>query len=258
MRFAALGSGSQGNGLVVEQGGCRVLVDCGFSLSETLQRLRRLGLEPSDLNAVLVTHEHDDHAGGVARLASTYSLPIWMTPGTLRGMEQRFQSCEVNFIQGYRPFSIGDLQMTPYPVPHDAREPTQFVFTDGKHHLGLLTDAGGVTPHMVTTLTGCDALLLECNHDAGLLRRGRYPEALKRRISGRWGHLDNDAAMDILRQVDPAGALRMVVAMHLSEENNRPDLVRSAIEAAAGTFKGHISVAIKMPAHPGCLSISGH
>ncbi len=243
MRFAALGSGSQGNGLVVEQGGCRILIDCGFSLSETLQRLARLGLEPRDLSAVLVTHEHDDHIGGVARLASKYSLPVWMTPGTLRGMEQRFQFCDLNFIRGYQPFSIGDLQITPYPVPHDAREPAQFVFTNGKRHLGLLTDAGSVTPHMVTTLTGCDALLLECNHDAALLQRGRYPETLKRRISGRWGHLDNDAAMGILREVGLAGVLRMVVAMHLSEENNHPDLVRSAIQAARGKFKGHISIA---------------
>ncbi|MSQ60566.1 MAG: MBL fold metallo-hydrolase [Betaproteobacteria bacterium] len=243
MRFAALGSGSQGNGLVVEHDGCRLLIDCGFSVAETSLRLARLGLEPKDLSAVLVTHEHDDHIGGVARLAAKFALPVWMTPGTLRGMERRFQSSDLNFIQGYRPFSIGGLHITPFPVPHDAREPAQFVFTDGKRRLGLLTDAGSVTPHMVSTLTGCDALLLECNHDAGLLQRGRYPAALKQRISGRWGHLDNVAAMQILREVDPAGTLRTVVAMHLSEENNHPDLVTTAIEAAARNFKGQVCVA---------------
>ncbi len=242
MRFASLGSGSQGNGLVVEHDGCRVLVDCGFGLADCVQRLRRLGLEPKDLTGVLVTHEHDDHVGGVARLAATYSLPIWMTPGTLRGLERRFESCAVDLIEGYRPFAVGELHITPYPVPHDAREPSQFVFSDGKRRLGLLTDAGSVTPHMVSTLAGCDALLLECNHDVDLLQRGRYPEHLKRRIAGKWGHLDNGAAMTMLKAVCTE-QLQTIVGMHLSEENNHPALVRSRILSTVGDFAGHIAVA---------------
>ena len=249
MRFAALGSGSQGNGLIVEKEGCRLLVDCGFGLADAIRRLQRLGLEPSDLNAVLVTHEHDDHMGGVARLAAEYALPIWMTPGTLRGMERRFEGREVNFIEGYQPFSVGDLHVTPYPVPHDAREPSQFIFSDGRQRPGLLTDAGAVTPHMVNTLTGCDALLLECNHDADLLKGGRYPEMLKRRIAGKWGHLDNDAAMDVLRAVG-AGQLRMVVGMHLSEENNRPELVQASIRQTLGNFDGDIAIADQQTGTP--------
>lgn len=242
MRFASLGSGSQGNGLIVEHDGYRILVDCGFGLADTARRLARLELEPGDLHAIVVTHEHDDHAGGVARLAAKYRLPVWMTPGTLRGMEGFFSGCDVRPIDGYRPFSMGSMQVSPYPVPHDAREPAQYVFSDGRVRLGLVTDAGEVTPHMIAVLTGCDGLLLEFNHDAELLRRGRYPDTLKRRISGRWGHLANEAAQALLAML--AGQqLRTVVGMHLSHENNRPELVRSAMEGVLGRFSGQVGIA---------------
>lgn len=242
IRFAALGSGSRGNALVVEHDGYRLLVDCGFGLAESVRRLHRLGLEPSDLHAILVTHEHDDHIGGVARLAARYNLPVRMTAGTLRGMEQRFVSLNIDLIEGYQPFSLGGIGVTPYAVPHDAREPTQFVFTDGRYRVGLLTDAGSITPHMVNMLAGCHALMLECNHDAGMLRQGRYPEPLKRRISGKWGHLDNTTATQILREVR-TDQLQVVVGMHLSEENNHPDLVHGSIREALGRFTGEVSVA---------------
>lgn len=242
MRFASLGSGSQGNGLIVEHDGCRVLVDCGFGLADTVNRLARLDLAPQDLHAILVTHEHDDHAGGVARLAARYSLPVWMTRGTLRGMEGLFSGCDLRLIDAYREFSVGGLHVNPYPVPHDAREPAQYVFSDGRSRLGLVTDAGEVTPHMVASLSGCDGLLLEFNHDTELLRRGRYPQPLKRRIAGRWGHLANEAAQSLLALL--AGQqLRAVVGMHLSQENNRPDLVHAAIEGVLGKFPGQVAIA---------------
>lgn len=242
MRFASLGSGSQGNGLVVEHDGCRLLVDCGFGLADTLKRLQRLALEPGDLHGILVTHEHDDHAGGVARLATRFSLPVWMTRGTLRGMEAFFSGCEIRTIDGYGEFSVGSLKVTPYPVPHDAREPAQYVFSNGESRLGLVTDAGEVTPHMISRLSGCDALLLECNHDADLLRRSRYPDSLKRRIAGRWGHLANDAAQALLSAVT-GPRLRTIVGMHLSQENNRPELVRATMEAVLGPFEGELAIA---------------
>jgi phosphoribosyl 1,2-cyclic phosphodiesterase len=242
MKFAALGSGSQGNGLVVEAGSSRVMVDCGFGLADTVQRLQRIDLQPRDLLGVLVTHEHDDHIGGVARFAAKFGLPVWMTSGTWRSAEKRFQNCDVRAIEAYQPFSVGDLHITPYPVPHDAREPSQFVFGDGHVRLGLLTDAGAVTRHMLDTLTGCDALLLEFNHDVDLLRQSRYPEMLKRRIAGKWGHLSNDAATEVLRGVGPE-QLRLIVGMHLSEENNNPEKVRLAIKGALGKSRGEICVA---------------
>lgn len=234
MRFAALGSGSQGNALVVEHDGFRVLVDCGFGLAQCVQRLDRLGLSPSVLHAVLVTHEHEDHIGGVARLAAHHQLPVYMTSGTLRGLEPVFSCLEVRLIEGYQAFSLGSLQIAPYPVPHDAREPAQFVFSDGSHRLGLLTDAGSATNHMLDILRGCDGLLLECNHDLAMLQGGTYPAALKRRISGKWGHLDNDTAYDLLRRVR-TDKLRVVVGMHLSEQNNNPERVRAGLEDVMGT-----------------------
>ena len=176
MRFASLGSGSEGNGLIVECGETRVLVDCGFKLKETIRRLARLGLEPCDLAAVLVTHEHDDHGGGVARLARRYDLPVYLTYGTLVALGPRSSMMpRVSVIDSHTPFLIGDLEIHPYPVPHDAREPSQFVFSDGDRRLGLLTDTGDSTPHIQRMLSGIDALVLECNHDLDLLMNGPYP-----------------------------------------------------------------------------------
>ena len=161
MRFASLGSGSEGNGLLVESGATRILVDCGFRLSETVRRLARLGLAPSDLAAVLVTHEHDDHVGGVARFARRYDLPVYLTYGTLVALGLRGSMMpRVSLIDSHSPFAIGDLEVHPYPVPHDAREPSQFVFSDGDRRLGLLTDTGDSTPHIERMLSGIDALVL--------------------------------------------------------------------------------------------------
>src|SRR5688572_2186928 len=195
LRFAILGSGSQGNALVVEAGATRLLLDCGFAASETVRRLAALGLAPDDLSGILVTHEHDDHIGGVARFARKHGLPVWITPGTLRGLEALFDGVEVlHLIEGYAPLCIGDVEVVPFPVPHDAREPAQYVFGDGARRLGVLTDTGCVTPCIRTMLASCQALVLECNHDPALLSAGDYPLSLKQRISSRLGHLDNQAA----------------------------------------------------------------
>jgi len=243
MRFALLGSGSQGNGLVVEVQATRVLLDCGFSLAETTRRLARVGLAPSDLAAVVITHEHQDHVGGAARFARKHRLPVWLTSGTLRGLEGLFGTdVEVCMVRGYDVFSVGDIRIEPFPVPHDAREPAQYVFGDGASRLGVLTDAGHVTAHMQRCLSACDAVVLECNHDAELLLAGTYPEALKSRISGRLGHLDNAAAGALLARLD-ARRLQHVVAAHLSEDNNRPDLARGALADALGCAPHWIEVA---------------
>ncbi|HEY7759340.1 MAG TPA: MBL fold metallo-hydrolase [Burkholderiales bacterium] len=229
MRFAILGSGSQGNCLVVEAQNTRLLLDCGFGVAETLRRLGRLGLAPEDLSGILVTHEHDDHVGGVARLARKLGLPVWLTPGTLRGLEGLFAGMDgLHLLEGYAPLCIGDLEVHPFPVPHDAREPAQYVFGDGARRLGVLTDTGCVTPVMVRMLSACDALVLESNHDPELLAAGDYPLALKQRIAGRLGHLDNAAAAALLGVLDCSG-LQHLVAAHLSQSNNRPELAREAL-----------------------------
>ena len=243
MRFASLGSGSQGNALVVEAGGTRLLLDCGFGLAATVARLARLGLVPEDLAGIVVTHEHDDHIGGVARLARRHGIPVWLTPGTLAGFEALFADVtQVSMIHNYETFAIGDLQVQPFPVPHDAREPAQYVFGDGTRRLGVLTDVGCSTRHIEATLNGCDALVLECNHDAGMLRASSYPQKLRDRIAGRFGHLDNIAAAELLSRLDN-GKLKHLVAAHLSQENNRPDLARAALAAVMNCAPDWIAIA---------------
>lgn len=240
MRFSSLGSGSRGNALVVEAGRTRLLVDCGFGPRNLAARLERIGLVPEDIDAVLVTHEHGDHVAGVAACARRYELDVFLTHGTLAAVALADVAPQV--IDSHTPFAVGDIQVTPFPVPHDAREPVQFVFSDGCGVLGVLTDAGCVTPHMLTMLSACNALVLECNHDAGMLASGAYPAPLKRRIAGRLGHLDNAAAAGLLQRLDQRG-LKHVVAAHLSQENNTPDLARRALAAALGCEPDWIGVA---------------
>ena len=243
LRFALLGSGSQGNGLIVAAGATRILVDCGFTVRETERRLARLGLDPAMIAAVAVTHEHGDHASGASAFARRYRCPLWTTRGTWRVVGNGGGAhVEVRFLDAGRSVGIGDIEMMPYAVPHDSCEPVQFVFSDGSRRLGLLTDAGSVTVHIKQCLDGCDALILECNHDALLLQESRYPASLKQRIGGPLGHLSNEQSAGLLSRLLGA-RLQHVVAAHLSEKNNRPELARSALCAALGCAPGWIDVA---------------
>lgn len=227
MRFTVLGSGSRGNATLVEVGVTSVLLDCGFSLVQLEQRLARAGKRARDLTAVLVTHEHGDHASGVATLARTHGVAVWATPGTARAAKL-LELPECREFDCHAPFAIGDVEVSPFPVPHDAREPCQFVFGDGARRLGILTDVGAATPHIVASLSGCDALVLECNHDADMLAAGHYPPSLKQRVGGRHGHLSNAQAGALLAELD-SRRFQHVVAAHLSEKNNHPRLARRAL-----------------------------
>ena len=241
MRFAVLGSGSRGNATLVEAGGTTVLLDCGFSVAQVEQRLARLGRRVQDIRAVVVTHEHSDHVGGVATLARSFGLPVWATAGTARAAGL-MEATDCRVFDSHAPFAIGDLEVLPFPVPHDAREPCQFVFGDGARRLGVLTDVGTITPHIVAMLNGCDALMLECNHDLTMLVTGEYTPRLKQRVGGRHGHLNNEQAAALLVSLDRS-RLRHLVAAHLSEKNNRPELARRALAAAMNCGDEWIAVA---------------
>ena len=243
MRFASLGSGSEGNALLIESGDTRVLLDCGFGLSEVTSRLSRLGLDASSLDAIIVTHEHGDHSGGVAKLASRFDVAVYLTRGTLSALGAEGRSIPRRIlIDPYTAFAIGGIEVRPFPVPHDAREPVQFVLFDGAVRLGVLTDTGQPTPHIAQALSGVDALVLECNHDLDMLMSGPYSAQLKSRIAGRLGHLANAASAELVQAMD-CSRLQHLVAAHLSQTNNTPVLARAALAGALGCAPEWITVA---------------
>tara|TARA_R110000850_G_scaffold156_5_gene1101 strand:+ start:10033 stop:10725 length:693 start_codon:yes stop_codon:yes gene_type:complete len=203
-----------------------VLVDCGFGVRELASRAARIGLELGSLDAVLVTHEHGDHIGGVARVGRALKIPLMMTRGTALGRRD-WTGCQVQHISPHQSFVLGDLDVQPFPVPHDAREPCHFTFVHESRRLGVVSDLGHVTPHVSRSLDACNALLLEFNHDVDMLARGPYPAQLKRRVAGDLGHLSNIQAAELLRGLDRS-RLQALVLTHISQKNNTPELARAA------------------------------
>ena len=243
IRFASLGSGSDGNGMLVEVDGTCILVDCGFVLSSALVRLARRNIDPASISAILITHEHDDHIGGAARFARKFGVPVWLTHGTLQAASDQFSDVDtIEVFDSHQRFAVGAIEIEPYTVPHDAREPAQFVFSDGAARLGLLTDAGSLTAHMQAVLSGLDALVLECNHDLDMLWEGGYPQHLKQRIAGKFGHLDNATAAQLLAAID-CSRLKHVIAAHLSRQNNTPELASAALARALNCERDWVGVA---------------
>jgi phosphoribosyl 1,2-cyclic phosphodiesterase len=245
MRFASLGSGSAGNSMVIEQGKTRLLLDCGFSVKDTMSRLARLSLMPEEITGILITHEHDDHAKGAFKLAEKLNIPVWLSYGT-KVMTERYlpklSTLEIKVLDSHTKFEIQDIEVAPFPVPHDAREPTQFTFTNGKYKLGVLTDVGGSTPHIENMLDGCHALVLECNHDMSMLENGPYSYALKKRVGGNLGHLDNSSAAQLLEKIDTK-QLKHIVAAHLSTKNNTEFLAKKALSQVLNCDPSWIGVA---------------
>lgn len=245
LRFKSLGSGSSGNATVVETTGApafRLLIDCGLGLKHLLARLAQAGLQASDIHAVFITHEHGDHIGCARSFALRYRIPVWMSRGTHAAIGAPDFEGLLKTARDGEAIDLGGLQVTPFTVPHDAREPLQLTCTDGAAKLGILTDLGHATSHVLAHLRHCDALLLECNHDSELLAQSAYPAFLKKRVGGNYGHLSNAAAGDIARAVLHDG-LKHLVAAHLSEQNNRPELAQEVLSGAVGFEKDDIVVA---------------
>lgn len=246
LRVCSLGSGSSGNGTLVESHDgvrrSRLLIDCGFSLRELDARLAAKGLCSADLDGVFVTHEHADHIGSAVALARRERVPLWISEGTWRAIGAPADVPDVRWVHDGATFAVGGLEATPFTVPHDAAEPLQLSCTDGSRRIGVLTDLGMSTPHVLQHLQACSVLVLECNHDPGLLQASRYPAFLKARVGGRMGHLSNESAAGILAASLHAG-LRHVVAAHLSEQNNTPALARDTLAAALGSTPDEVMVA---------------
>ena len=237
LRFKNLGSGSTGNATLIEVTGhrpTRLLVDCGLGLRKLSSSLAEAGLADDAVDAIFITHEHSDHIGCARQFALRHRVPVWMSRGTHEAIGSPDFDGLLQTASDGQAFSVGDLQITPFTVPHDAREPLQLTCSDGATKLGVLTDLGHATAHLLAHLAGCDALLLECNHDTDLLAQSAYPPFLKKRVGGLYGHLSNDAASAIARSIAHTG-LKCLVAAHLSQQNNRPNLARLAMTEALGS-----------------------
>ena len=248
IRFASLGSGSKGNATIVESGikdsDTRILLDCGFSTKEVELRLAKHQRCASTIDAIVITHEHSDHINGVGRLARKYNIPVWLTAGTWhKCRDSNFP--DTHFIDSHNDFEIEDLCLHPFPVPHDAREPCQFVFSDGKSRLGIATDLGSITPHVISKLNHVDGLLLECNYDGEMLHNGFYPQKLKDRVAGNKGHLDNKQATQLLHSIN-VDKLKHVIGMHVSEKNNTIELAEAALCQGMSCEKDEISIACQV------------
>lgn len=238
MRFASLGSGSKGNATIVEWRNTCIMVDCGFSIREATARLQRLGKTPDQLSAILVTHEHSDHWKGVTPLANKFGLKVYVTAGTLKSRDISLDAANFHIIDSHEAFQVGDLLVTPVPVPHDAREPVQYLFNSDSHRLGVLTDIGSLTGYVESQYSICDALLVEANHDIDMLANGPYPLFLKERVAGQWGHLNNSQTARLVSLIEQERIQHLVIG-HISEKNNSVEKVRLAIESV---FTAHNKV----------------
>lgn len=227
MRFASLGSGSKGNATIVESQGNCILVDCGFGLKETIRRLQKLGKTPEDIKGIFVTHEHSDHYGGVEKFSNRFDIPVYLTQGTLRAAKK----IKTSLVHKICPQSVTRLvgfDIKPVLVPHDAHEPVQYVVSSAGKKLGVLSDLGCITSYVEENYRDCDALVLECNHDQDMLALGPYPESLKRRVAGDWGHLNNSQAAALLQTVDREKVQHLVIC-HVSEKNNSLSLAMEKV-----------------------------
>ncbi len=237
MKCALLGSGSAGNATLVSAGDTHLLIDCGYSVRALEERAATLNFELRALSGILVTHEHDDHVSGVDALSRRFDIPVYATHGTRIGAKctgGKFTHWRT--ISAHESFQLGTLEVTPVPVPHDAREPCQFVLSNEASRLGVLTDLGHPTAHVIASYRECSTVVLEFNHEPELLAVASYPATLKKRIASNYGHFSNGQALSVLQAIFGSSAepsLKHVVAAHLSERTNRPEIVAEKLDNVA-------------------------
>lgn len=246
-KVQTLASGSSGNATFVQLGETRFLVDAGISLTRIEKALTGLGESIDQLSAVLLTHEHGDHVAGLDRLLKKRpDLPVLATAGTLQALKLR--RIDARRLKPGKPHHWANLDIVPFQVSHDAEEPVGLRIEAGAFAMGFCTDLGFWTDEVVDAIRGCPFLLVEANHDPDMLRRGPYPRFLKRRVSGRRGHLANAQAQQLFERVaDPC--IETVVLAHLSETNNTTDLAHAA---AHNVFADEVNIVVAGP-NPGPL-----
>jgi phosphoribosyl 1,2-cyclic phosphodiesterase len=243
VRLTVLASGSRGNSAVISSTGTKLLVDAGLSCRETMKRMTLAGEDPLALNGIVITHEHQDHVHGLAVLARKLKVPVYMTEAThaawrrwsrkhqFKEAPELAQVEQLELFDAGRNFQIGDIEVAPFTVPHDAVDPVGFIFTVEGVRIGFCTDLGYLPANVRLALRGCDGLLVESNHDVEMLRNGPYPWVVKQRVMSRVGHLSNDELGKFFASDYDAGAAFIVLA-HLSENNNHPELARRSAERA--------------------------
>jgi phosphoribosyl 1,2-cyclic phosphodiesterase len=237
-----LASGSRGNSTVVSSTSTKLLVDIGLSCRETCRRLAACGEDPADLDAILITHEHSDHVSGLYVMAKKFGIPVYMTGPTHQAWARvahdsagkRVSVSKLEQFEAGHSFQVGDIEVMPFTIPHDAVDPVGFTFRTEGVKLGICTDLGYVPESVKRHLKNCHGLMIESNHDLEMLRGGPYPWSIKQRVMSRVGHLSNDALAEFLTS-DYDGDAAYVILAHLSEQNNHPEIARVAAEQALGT-----------------------
>ena len=259
MRLWSLGSGSKGNALLVECGDTRVLIDAGFPARTLAARLAVIGIAPGSISACVMTHEHIDHVRGASVAQAKWGWALHASAGTVRGSEH-LADTPVNEFSAGATLSIGRAEIRTVGVSHDATEPVGLVVTDrgSGARAAIVYDLGVVTSEVREAVRDVDVLVIEANHDEGMLRNGPYPRYLQNRIASRSGHLSNRASAALCAEA-AHGALNHVVLAHLSETNNDHGVARTAVAGALGRtrFRGTLSTAAQhAPVGPFCAKHS--
>jgi phosphoribosyl 1,2-cyclic phosphodiesterase len=231
LSFVLLGSGSSGNATLVSDGDTHILVDAGLSGRETAKRLRECGLEPGEISAIVVSHEHGDHCRGVAPFAKNLDIPVFMTDGTLSNSGMTLDPSKHRRIRSGECFEVYGFLFTCFSVPHDSADPLGFLIEKDGIKLGITLDLGYLSNLVLERLKGCDGIIIESNHDVQMLKVGPYPWALKQRVMSRRGHLSNDSVAQFLGN-DFDGQAAHVVLAHLSQKNNLPELALLSAQRA--------------------------
>jgi phosphoribosyl 1,2-cyclic phosphodiesterase len=240
-----LASGSAGNATLLRSGDTSVLIDAGISARELSRRLVASGLGDIHIDALLLSHEHNDHVRGAAAVSRRLGCPVYANRATSSGagLFRALASGALADFDTGSPFSVGCLEVTPFLLPHDAAETVGFTVSDGRVRAGFATDLGSLTFDVLAGLSGCDLVVLESNHDEAMLLEGPYPEFLKRRVSSPYGHLSNSDAAQLAHTLFHEGMTHLVLA-HLSRTNNHPDLPLGAVRGALGTRGSRVSVTL--------------